>query len=86
MATKAGKVSRKRKAVSRDYLFIAKNNVLVLVSGSTGKTHTLNATDTAEVFKLFRQRQKIGKELEALLKKRGFSVDDGGIINRKEDD
>jgi hypothetical protein len=79
MATKSRKVSRKKKVVSRDYLIVAKNNVAVIVSGATGETQTLNAADTAKVLELLKQRQKTGKELVALLKKRGFSVDDADI-------
>jgi UDP-N-acetylglucosamine enolpyruvyl transferase len=87
MATKAGKVSRRRIAVSRDYLFVAANNVLVIVSGATGETHTLNAADTKEVLQLLKQRQKIGNKVTALLKKRGFSVGgDDIIVNLNADD
>jgi hypothetical protein len=81
MVTKARRSSRKKKAACRDYLFVAENNVLVIVSGSTGKTRRLDAADTAEVLDLLKQRQKTGKELAALLKKLGVCAD---IVNLKD--
>ena len=86
MATKAKKASRKSKPVIRDYLFVAKNNVVVIVSGSTGETHALDAADTAKVLKFLKQRQKKGEELEAYLMKRGFSVEDARIIDDNDDE
>jgi hypothetical protein len=80
MAAKGGRVSRKKKA-GCDYLVVADNNVLVIVSGSTGKIRPLDTTDTAKVLDLLKQRQKTGKELAALLKKLGLCAD---IVNHKD--
>lgn len=85
---RAAKVAAKRPRPpagrSRDYLFVGRNQRLLVFHGNTGTAHELGADDTGKVLKLLKQRQKYASEISAHLKKRGFSVATSRIIDSNE--
>ena len=69
-----------------DYLFVARNNTLVVVSGKTGATRTLGGKTASEVLDLLKKRQKAGQQIAKILKKQGYEIGPGQIVRIVEDE
>lgn len=81
---------RKRRSKSKsskpNYVIVGKGGEVVLVSGATREVYTLNKTQSANVLKLIRERQKLGRALTELLRREGFVLTPMGAVHLQEDD
>jgi hypothetical protein len=74
-------IKRKAKAGKPNYIIIGKGGNILVVSGATGQISTLDKARSEEVLELVRQRQKIGRQLAAILSDKGFVLTDEVVID-----
>jgi hypothetical protein len=87
MAMAKTKGTRRRgKSGKPNYIIVGKGREVVLVSGATDEVYTLNKAQSANVLKLIRERQKLGRELTELLRREGFVLSPLGAVHLQEDD
>ncbi|MBV8210551.1 MAG: hypothetical protein JO133_10870 [Burkholderiaceae bacterium] len=86
MAGKPGKGKPPAWKGGDDYLFVARNKTLVVVSGKTGATRTLDRKTASEVLDLLKKRQKAGQQISKLLKKQGYEIGPNQIVHIVEDE
>ena len=87
MAMAKTKGTRRRgKSGKPNYIIAGKGREVVLVSGATDEVYTLNKAQSANVLKLIRERQKLGRELTELLRREGFVLSPLGAVHLQEDD
>jgi hypothetical protein len=84
--TKRTRRRSKSKSGKPNYIIVGKGREVVLVSGATDEVYTLNKTQSANVLKLIRERQKLGRELTELLRREGFVLSPLGAVHLQEDD
>lgn len=77
---------RRSKSGNPNYVIVGKGGEIVLVSGATHEVYTLNKAQSADVLKLIRVRQKLGRALTELLRREGFVVSTMGAVHLQEDD
>ena len=77
---------RRSKSGKPNYIIVGKGREVVLVSGATDEVYTLNKAQSANVLKLIRERQKLGRELTELLRREGFVLSPMGAVHLQEDD
>jgi hypothetical protein len=77
---------RRSKSSKANYVIVGKGGEVILVSGATREVYTLNKAQSANVLKLIRERQKLGRALTELLRKEGFVLSPMGAVHVQEDD
>lgn len=78
---KTKRTTRRTRGGRPSYVIIGKGGQILVVSGVTGQISELDKSQWAEVLKLVRTRQQIGKKLGALLNRKGFVLADEVVID-----
>jgi hypothetical protein len=63
----SGKGKGRAEAAGRNYLVVASNRKLVVVSGATGKIKEVDPKDASRILKLLKDRQQKGRKICELL-------------------
>jgi len=71
----------RREAEGRNYLIVARNRKLVVVSGATGKVKEVDPKGASKILKLLKDRQQKSRKISELLAEKGMDVSITDIID-----